>query len=450
KILSTNPGSPVQLDVDTMDDGKTQFKRMYICFKEEGLKSNCRGELLTAMGRDSNNQMFPMAWAVVSIENSENWLWFLSHLCSDFNLAMGEYLTILSDGHKGLIGTVKELLPHAEHRLCARHIYANFKKKWIGLHYKSLFWGAAASTLVVHFKHKMELIKNIDPLAYNWLMERDPKAWCRAYFQMDRSCVAFENVAMNQKAVNLNDIVCPSIRKELEKLKQYQRYWLVYPCGQQLFEVRKADEGFGVAAYCMLNQDPVGGSSLWVNSDNPPPLPFKKRIMPSRPRKNRIKHEKGHNRARCYNQTRPKPQQEKRKPGRKSQQAANQLFNPPNADPSVDPSADPSFADSSFADPSVANPSSADPSVTPIFRQGIILMDAEIAAVADMNEAEERKARRKDAGRVLEKAKKKGVYRKRGTSGFKGPYERIKNQMRKKEDPNGPGKQPETALDVSD
>ncbi|GKE76470.1 hypothetical protein Tco_1542590 [Tanacetum coccineum] len=33
EILSTNPGSSVQLDVDTMDDGKTQFKRMYICLK---------------------------------------------------------------------------------------------------------------------------------------------------------------------------------------------------------------------------------------------------------------------------------------------------------------------------------------------------------------------------------------------------------------------------------
>ncbi|GKA75691.1 hypothetical protein Tco_0782069, partial [Tanacetum coccineum] len=367
EILSTNPGSSVQLDVDTMNDGKLSSKgsmkeRWTSCRRVIGLdscflKSIYRGELLTAMGRDANNQMFLMAWAVVSIENSENWLWFLSNLGKDFNLAMGAYLTILSDGHKGLIKAVKELLPHAEHRL--------------------------SSTL------------------------EDPKTWCRAYFQKDRSCAAFENgisesyhsaigsartkhvitmleevrvylmqrlFAMNQKAVNLNDIICPSIRKELEKLKQYQRYWLVYPCGQQLFEVRKADEGFGVAAYCMLNQDPgigvsswynkqmwvdayshfikpVGGSSLWVNSDNPPPLPPQEEDY-----------------------AKPKPQQEKRKPGRKSQQTANQPFNPPNADPSVDPNADLSFAnssffDSSFADPSVANPSFADPSVTPIFRQ---------------------------------------------------------------------------------
>ena len=66
------------------------------------------------------------------------------------------------------------------------------------------------------------------------------------------------------------------------------------------------------------------------------------------------------------------------------------------------------------------------------------ITDAEIAALADMNEAEEREARRKDAERVLEEAKKKGVYRKRGASGWRGPSERIANQRRKKENPNGP------------
>ncbi|GKE05427.1 multidrug resistance-associated protein 5 [Tanacetum coccineum] len=108
-----------------------------------------------------------MTWAVVSIENSENWLWFLSNLGSDFNLAMGAYLTILSDGHKGLIEAIKKLLPHAEHRLCTF----------------------------------MELIKNIDPLAYDWLMEKDPKAWCRAYFQMDRIVLLLKMVYQNHTIV---------------------------------------------------------------------------------------------------------------------------------------------------------------------------------------------------------------------------------------------------------
>nr|GFC36997.1 hypothetical protein CTI12_AA204890 [Tanacetum cinerariifolium] len=163
QLLDTNPGSSVHLHVDEKDDGKIYFKRIYICFKAmiEGwsagcrkvigldgcfLKSTCRGELLTAMGRDGNNQMFPIAWAVVNIENTDNWEWFLASLCEDLRLNGGDYMTVISYGHKGLIDTVKNLLPYAEHGQCARHIYANFKK-WNGLHFKNLFWGAATSTV---------------------------------------------------------------------------------------------------------------------------------------------------------------------------------------------------------------------------------------------------------------------------------------------------------------
>nr|GEU37733.1 multidrug resistance-associated protein 5 [Tanacetum cinerariifolium] len=49
---------------------------------------------------------------------------------NDLNLADGKGLTIISDGHKGLIEAVGSGLPEAEHRQCTRHIYANFKKKW--------------------------------------------------------------------------------------------------------------------------------------------------------------------------------------------------------------------------------------------------------------------------------------------------------------------------------
>ncbi|GKG37915.1 hypothetical protein Tco_0457138 [Tanacetum coccineum] len=78
------------------------------------------------------------------------------------------------------------------------------------------------------------------------------------------------------------------------------------------------------------------------------------------------------------------------------------------------------------------------------------IIDAEIIALSEMNEAEEREAIRKDGERVLEEAKRMGVYRKRGARGFREPSERIRNQKKKKEDPNCLGKQPDTTLDVSD
>nr|GEV25727.1 hypothetical protein CTI12_AA159120 [Tanacetum cinerariifolium] len=52
----------------------------------------------------------------------------------------------VKDG-EGLEEAVRDLLPHGGHRMCVKHIYANFKKKWTRLHYKTLFWGATTSTL---------------------------------------------------------------------------------------------------------------------------------------------------------------------------------------------------------------------------------------------------------------------------------------------------------------
>ncbi|KAK8505091.1 hypothetical protein V6N12_037968 [Hibiscus sabdariffa] len=52
------------------------------------------------VGKDNNNQIFPIAWAVVEVKNNETWAWFLNHLQSDLNLGNGEKLTLLSDKQK--------------------------------------------------------------------------------------------------------------------------------------------------------------------------------------------------------------------------------------------------------------------------------------------------------------------------------------------------------------
>ncbi|GJT35657.1 hypothetical protein Tco_0926076 [Tanacetum coccineum] len=75
-LLESNPGLTCRLEVEEVSSESTYFKRFYICFKglKDGwldgcrriigldgcfLKHTCRGELLTAMGRDANNQMYP-------------------------------------------------------------------------------------------------------------------------------------------------------------------------------------------------------------------------------------------------------------------------------------------------------------------------------------------------------------------------------------------------------
>ena len=65
------------------------------------LKGYVKGELLTAIeSRDANNQMFLIAWAVVEVECTDSWVWFIKLLKDDLNLADGYSYTIITDQKK--------------------------------------------------------------------------------------------------------------------------------------------------------------------------------------------------------------------------------------------------------------------------------------------------------------------------------------------------------------
>lgn len=78
------------------------------------------------VGRDGNNQMFPIAWAAVEVENTSSWGWFLMLLADDLGTSNGAGYTIMSDQHKVLFAAISEILPQAESRVCTRHVYCNF------------------------------------------------------------------------------------------------------------------------------------------------------------------------------------------------------------------------------------------------------------------------------------------------------------------------------------
>ena len=64
------------------------------------LKGKVKGELLDAIGWDGNNQIYPITWAVVNVENKDNWKWFIELLQSDIETVQGNGLTLISDQHK--------------------------------------------------------------------------------------------------------------------------------------------------------------------------------------------------------------------------------------------------------------------------------------------------------------------------------------------------------------
>ena len=118
-LLQTNHGSTCVVKLKDSESGKgmKKFHSFYICFYamkkgfQQGcrrrigldgcfLKGICRGQLLIVVAKDANNQMYPIAWAVIDTESKLTWKWFMTILKDDLNRGNGSQLTIISDMQK--------------------------------------------------------------------------------------------------------------------------------------------------------------------------------------------------------------------------------------------------------------------------------------------------------------------------------------------------------------
>ncbi|XP_028770058.1 uncharacterized protein LOC114727523 [Neltuma alba] len=165
ELRTSNPGSDISVEVskEALENGRREFRRMYVCFNacKVGWKAGCRlfigldgtflkgkakGILLNATGIDANDCLYPIAFGLTQQENKCNWRWFLQWLRRSLDLEDGEKFTLMSDMQKGLHLAILEILPKFEHRLCARHIYANWSKRWRGHELQKKFFSCAWST----------------------------------------------------------------------------------------------------------------------------------------------------------------------------------------------------------------------------------------------------------------------------------------------------------------
>ncbi|KAL3740305.1 hypothetical protein ACJRO7_021561 [Eucalyptus globulus] len=122
--------------------------------------------------------MFPIAWAVVKIENKDIWSWFLKNLMADLEITDGGGWTFMSDQQKGLIPALAELMPHAEHRMCVRHIYANWSRNFKGERLQKQFWQIAKSTNMADFRLAKQGLLQLTKDGFDALFHTEAKHWC--------------------------------------------------------------------------------------------------------------------------------------------------------------------------------------------------------------------------------------------------------------------------------
>ncbi|XP_031124333.1 uncharacterized protein LOC116027047 [Ipomoea triloba] len=271
-------------------EGKRRFLRMYLCWDacKEGykfcrpiigvdgchLKHKFEGVLLTAVGVDGNDSIFPLAYAIVEGENKKSWTWFLELLKNDLVITEeAEYkLTFISDKQKSLLPAFEDVLPYASHRFCVRHLYGNMKLAgYVGKTMKDALWAAAKATTVNTFTEAMNDIKSLDQQAYDWLREKHPSEWSKSYFSTTSKCDALVNnisesfnpmildarqqplvscletirkllmkklFDSRQKSRSWKGPFCPNIMKKISIIEKATARCLGTQCDENLFEIR--------------------------------------------------------------------------------------------------------------------------------------------------------------------------------------------------------------------
>ncbi|KAF2298097.1 hypothetical protein GH714_013953 [Hevea brasiliensis] len=127
--------------------------------------------------KDGKNHMFPIAWAVCLSEDKDNWRWFLQWLMLQLELGDGSRIIVASDIQKGLIPAIQEVLPKAEHRYFARHIYANWHKRWMGGEIKKKFFSCAWIYYEEEFKDNLKRLAAHGKQCVEDLLYYPPQNW---------------------------------------------------------------------------------------------------------------------------------------------------------------------------------------------------------------------------------------------------------------------------------
>ncbi|XP_073227078.1 uncharacterized protein [Cicer arietinum] len=192
------------------------------------LKAEYGGQLIAAVGKDGNNQMILIAYAVVEVEIKDSWQWFLDLLLEDLNNVQHKQYAFISDQQKQFVLCnldwylpLPTLGPMWNTDYVLNTCMGIGKKKYHGGHMKELLWLAARATVVQDCEKAMQKIKTINEDAWKDMMQLPPSMWTRSTFRTDTQC----DLQVNSMCEAFNMVVLEYRDKPiitlLEGLKHY-------------------------------------------------------------------------------------------------------------------------------------------------------------------------------------------------------------------------------------
>ncbi|KAL0367276.1 UNVERIFIED_CONTAM: hypothetical protein Sradi_3617700 [Sesamum radiatum] len=154
------------------------------CVDGTHLYTRYKHKMLIAATMDGNQQVLPLAFAIVDDESYASWKWFLQQL-SRHVIRGRRGVCLISDRHAGIIKAVNEssefVPPNGVHRYCLRHVCSNFNSHHKNIVLKDLCWRAGSEYQIRKFNRIMEEIKGHKLEAFTFLDRINKEKWTASH-----------------------------------------------------------------------------------------------------------------------------------------------------------------------------------------------------------------------------------------------------------------------------
>ncbi|KAL9667632.1 hypothetical protein QQ045_001995 [Rhodiola kirilowii] len=200
-LKETNPGSIVYWDNSTLDSGNESVNRVFWAFSQaiDGF-THCRpvisidathlngkwnGILMIAVALDADNEILPLAYALVESENIDSWKWFMT--CIRNGVTQRKGLCIIFDRHAGIMRVMEEddwKPPVAYHRICIRYFASNFNIKAKCMAKKALLTSIGYENQQIKFCNRFKKLKELlkdNQGAMKWPDKLNVEKWALSY-----------------------------------------------------------------------------------------------------------------------------------------------------------------------------------------------------------------------------------------------------------------------------
>ncbi|XP_038696932.1 uncharacterized protein LOC119993779 isoform X2 [Tripterygium wilfordii] len=209
------------------------------------LKSRYKGNLLSTTSKDAEKGLFVVAFAVVVVEDEDNWTWFLRLLRKIIDVS--RRIIFISDQNYGLLQGVRNVFPTADHAYCLNHLNRNLKEKLKGHHasfremiVKKFKQCVYVSSKIVFHDRLQELLSMGGDRVVSFIDEAPACNWANAYFMGKRYGEMSLNAAESFNSqiyefcslpiTNMIDMIRLKLMNQLSFRREDSSTWTTFLC----------------------------------------------------------------------------------------------------------------------------------------------------------------------------------------------------------------------------